>query len=535
MEEFEKMGKQGAGIEELLKQLLDEVASNRSSLARVEESMRELKSATEGSTKRIEAVEKKMGASPPPPPPPPLSSSTFPLPSGRAPTGKSPPTAEKVMDLTANDNNLRVETRNQGIGEGILGIPPRPPEVGASHSAPTTPNFRTDPVFGKYLSVQEAVSTVAAYPSHKHLPKLDFPKFNGDNSEIWAKKCEVYFDVFSVPESLRTRYATVNFIDRAALWLETVEVSGRIEDWSMLCSLVFKRWDKDQHHIFMRQILVLKQTGSVAEYIEKFEDLRHQLLLHEPSASNVFFVAHFLDGLRDDIRFVITIHRPQDMETVCAHALMQEEEAEGGRRKSVQKADHQTPRSSWKAPDRMKDHKKVDDRNQKSDDKLASLLSYHRAKGLCFKCGEKWGKGHTCPAQVPLHIVEEMVSAAQQSGPALSDPNEEFDSDEGLELLAVFNGKDQSQVKTRKPTMRLLGWIGKQHALILVDSGSAATFIDLAFAEKCGLPKVQVEHSNYTVADGGLMTSDMMVPKLQWCCLRIHILQRHKSHTVTHI
>jgi hypothetical protein len=66
--------------------------------------------------------------------------------------------------------------------------------------------------------------------------------------------------------------------------------------------------------------------------------------------------------------------------------------------------------------------------------------------------------------------------------------------------------------------MRLLGWIGKQHALILVDSGSAATFIDLALAEKCGLPKVQVEHFNYIAADGGLMILNMMLPKLQWCC-----------------
>jgi hypothetical protein len=49
MEEFKKMGKQGARIEELLKQLLDEVASNHSSLARVEESMHELKTTTDRS------------------------------------------------------------------------------------------------------------------------------------------------------------------------------------------------------------------------------------------------------------------------------------------------------------------------------------------------------------------------------------------------------------------------------------------------------------------------------------------------------
>jgi hypothetical protein len=72
--------------------------------------------------------------------------------------------------------------------------------------------------------VQELVSTIATYPSHKNLPKLDFPKFNGDNSKIWAKKCEVYYDVFSVPKSLRTRYATLNSNDGAVLWLETVSV-----------------------------------------------------------------------------------------------------------------------------------------------------------------------------------------------------------------------------------------------------------------------------------------------------------------------
>jgi hypothetical protein len=155
-----------------------------------------------------------------------------------------------------------------------------------------------------------------------------------------GKKCEVYFIVFSVPESLRTRYAMLNFIDRATLWLETVEVSSRIEDWHTLCCLVFKRWDKDQHHIFMRQILALKQTGSVVEYIEKFEDLGHQLLLHDPSASNVFFVAHFLDVL---CNYYTLTPRHGDCLCSCFDAGRR---SRRGRRKSMQKADHQTLRSS---------------------------------------------------------------------------------------------------------------------------------------------------------------------------------------------
>jgi hypothetical protein len=243
MEEFEKMGKHGVGIEELLKQLLDEVTSNRSRLAWMDESMCELKTVAAGSLKRIQAVEKKVEALPARPPL--LPSGTYPPSSEKVATGKSPLRTEKMVDSMASGSNLRVETRKQGNGEGILGIPPRPVKIGVSHTAPTTSNIHTDLVFGKYFSSQDPVQLVSAYPSHKYLPKLDFPKFNCDNPKIWAKKCEVYFDVFFVLESLCTRYATLNFTNRAALWLETVEVSDRIEDWETPCPLVFKRWDRD--------------------------------------------------------------------------------------------------------------------------------------------------------------------------------------------------------------------------------------------------------------------------------------------------
>jgi hypothetical protein len=245
----------------------------------------------------------------------------------------------------------------------------------------------------------------------------------------------------------------------------------------------------------MHQIPALKQTRSIDEYIEKFEDLRHQLLLHDPSASIVFFVARFLDGLHDEIWSVISIHRPQDMDTVCPLVLMQEEASKGGKHKSVMKTDHQSTRSNWKFTEKLKDHKKADDGGQKSEDKLASLLAYRKTKGLCFKCGDKWGKGHTCPAQVPMYIVEEMLSIVHQSGSAMPVQNEESDSDEGLELLAVQQGKGQPPTKVRGPTMRLLGWVGKHQALILVDSRSASTFVSTPFAEKCGMPMEQYEYS----------------------------------------
>jgi hypothetical protein len=100
--------------------------------------------------RKFEVVGKKVETPPPPPPPPP--SSTYLPPSGKAGTGRLSPVAEKLLDLVAFGNNLRVETRNRGNGERMLSIPPRPPEVDASHSVPATPNFCSNHCLGSTLS-----------------------------------------------------------------------------------------------------------------------------------------------------------------------------------------------------------------------------------------------------------------------------------------------------------------------------------------------------------------------------------------------
>jgi hypothetical protein len=226
-------------------------------------------------------------------------------------------------------------------------------------------------------------------------------------------------------------------------------------------------------------------------------------------------VAHFLEGLKEEIHFVIAL------DTICSLALMQEKEANSGKHKPVLRLDHSASKPGWKSTqsaEKGKDHKKSDDTSPKGEDKLASLLSYRKAKGLCFMCGDKWGKGNTCLAQVPLQVVEELMMAFQQSGSAFPAQVDDYDSDEGMELLEVQEVKDQNTTRSRKPTMRLLGYTGKQQALILLDSGSAATFINSALVDKCGLSITDSVRSQYIATDGGLMVSDKVVPRLQWCC-----------------
>jgi hypothetical protein len=111
----------------------------------------------------------------------------------------------------------------------------------------------------------------------------------------------------------------------------------------------------------------------------------------------------------------IWLHRPQDFETAHLLALLQEEESIPCKKRSYAKSEfREGHKSKWHV--RSEDSSRADGKrqdNHKPDDKLDALKAFRRSKGLCFTCGEKWSRAHKCPAQVPLHIIEELLEVLQ--------------------------------------------------------------------------------------------------------------------------
>jgi hypothetical protein len=50
-----------------------------------------------------------------------------------------------------------------------------------------------------------------------------------------------------------------------------------------------------------------------------------QLVAYEHNIDQRYYTTRFIDGLRDDIKSVILIQRPVDLDTACVLALLQEE------------------------------------------------------------------------------------------------------------------------------------------------------------------------------------------------------------------
>lgn len=217
-----------------------------------------------------------------PPPAPPAWVNMFDL--NLAP----PPTARPPASFGEQPSRHRLDSSHRDGGGGILGSHPPCPVTGTSHDLHP-------------LSSDDPVEFRPVFPKSGPLPKLSFPKFDGENPMLWKDRCEMYFEVYPICDALKPCFAALNFSSAAASWLQTFGLHGRVTSWESLCSAVCDRFDRNQYQLFMKQLDTLRQTDSVAEYYARFEQLSHQILLYNSSYDDVYFVTRFLGGLKKEI------------------------------------------------------------------------------------------------------------------------------------------------------------------------------------------------------------------------------------------
>jgi hypothetical protein len=60
------------------------------------------------------------------------------------------------------------------------------------------------------------------------------------------------------------------------------------------------------------ELYKIKQIGTVQEYIDKFCELIDQLQAYSRNTDPIHYTTHFIDGLRDDIKYFIVVQwRPR--------------------------------------------------------------------------------------------------------------------------------------------------------------------------------------------------------------------------------
>lgn len=203
----------------------------------------------------------------------------------------------------------------------------------------------------------------------------------------------------------------LNFSGPAAIWLQSIQKKLGSFTWESFAALLCTRFGRDTHQNLIRRFYTIKQTSSIADFIEKFELITNHLSSYSDSIHPYYFLTRFVEGLRPDIRAVVIVQRPPDLDTACALALLQEEVADGAGLESSRQFHYQSrppkvntrppaalplpPPSGRPPPPAGAADRRGTEAARAEAAKIKTLRDYRRARGLCFKCGERWGHDHT--------------------------------------------------------------------------------------------------------------------------------------------
>jgi hypothetical protein len=115
---------------------------------------------------------------------------------------------------------------------------------------------------------------------------------------------------------------------------------------------------------------------------------------------------------------------------------------------------------------------------------------------------------------VALNVVEELLELLQVQSSSESESNGDTSDEETLMKISYC----ASVGTAAKRTIRLQASINGKHVLILVDSGSAGSFISQRTVEQLQMETESVEAIQVMVADGAKLPCATAVPDVVWHC-----------------
>lgn len=121
---------------------------------------------------------------------------------------------------------------------------------------------------------------------------------------------------------------------------------------------------------------------------------------------------------------------------------------------------------------------------------------------------------------MPLQVIQELLDAVQVEQESDYTSSEEDSEAQANQVVMAVKPADLPHSSSGQPrrnrTLRLKGWIGSQEVLILLDSGSAGSFVSQELAIQITQKTTPCEPIQFTFADGNLMLSNTIIQNMQW-------------------
>lgn len=112
-----------------------------------------------------------------------------------------------------------------------------------------------------------------------------------------------------------------------------------------------------------------------------------------------------------------------------------------------------------------------------------------------------------------------MEAVQVDSDPDYLSSEEDVEATAGQVVMAIQQQSEAvpiSNSKKKNRTLRFMCFAGTQEVLVLLDLGSAGTFVSTKVASKIQHKQQPCDPLKFTTADGNIMIADRMIPQMQW-------------------
>ncbi|MCH91412.1 retrotransposon gag protein [Trifolium medium] len=128
--------------------------------------------------------------------------------------------------------------------------------------------------------------------------KVKLPLFEGDDPVTWITRTEIYFDVQQTPDEMRVKLLRLSMEGPTIHWFNLLMQTEDHLSWEKLKKSLIVRYGGRRLENPFEELMTLKQSGSVEEFVEAFELLSSQVgRLHEEQ-----YLGYFMSGLKPQIR-----------------------------------------------------------------------------------------------------------------------------------------------------------------------------------------------------------------------------------------
>lgn len=159
-------------------------------------------------------------------------------------------------------------------------------------------------------------------------PQWELPSFEDHEPKVWLRKCERYFYIYRTQDNQK--------VDAVALYLNGIAetsyhylvLSRGVVNWVEFKEELISRFDDEVLDDIVEQFNRLSQTGSVDEFLGKFEDLKAQMLVRNPHLYDAHFLSSFVGALKEEITFVVKMFKLATLKLAIEKSRMQEKAIE---------------------------------------------------------------------------------------------------------------------------------------------------------------------------------------------------------------